>query len=84
MTSQFLEIELFKSWEEFLPIDAMGIKFRAIHTVVFSEELVFLMDGDHAGTAHPGSISHLCAECSPSGSKKKGRLSQTLISPEAR
>ena len=53
MTSQFLEIELFKSWEEFLPIDAMGIKLRAIHTGVFSEELVFLMDGDHAAPHIP-------------------------------
>ena len=36
----------------------MGIKLRAIHTGVFSEELVFLMDGDHAGTAHSGGIDH--------------------------
>ena len=40
MTSQFLEIELFETWEEFLPIDAMGIKLRAIHTGLFSEELM--------------------------------------------
>ena len=29
-------------------------------------------------------IAPLCAECFPSGSKKKGRLSQKLIPPEAR
>ena len=49
---------MFETRKEFLPIDAIGIKLRAIHTGVFSEELVFLMDGDHAGTVHSGGIDH--------------------------